>query len=121
MKKTFALVACFAWAAVALSTVSPANAVAITTQTGSYATCSASYTTQASTGTCLEAGEYMGFPMDYMQTMKFVSTACSGGACSSDSATAATDTVYPTGRKQTYLAASCMGGKRMYDITTCAC
>jgi hypothetical protein len=118
-KKTLALVACFAWAAAALSTAAPANAEAVTTQTGNYATCSASYTTASSRAAC--GAETVAYEMSYQQTMKFVSTTCGTGGCSSDTVTVATDTIYPVGRKHTYFELSCIGGKRLYSITTCSC
>jgi hypothetical protein len=118
-KKTLALVACFAWAAAALSTAAPANAEAVTTQSGSYATCSGTYTTASSNAAC--GAETVQYHMSYQQNMKFISTTCGTGGCSSDSLTVATDTVYGTGRKHTYFELSCIGGKRLYSITTCAC
>jgi hypothetical protein len=118
-KNIIKLIACLAWAGVAISSATPADALLVTTSTGPYATCSAEwqYRNNAScTG--------MTFLTSYQQQIKFVTTACSGGACSMAFAPSIyTENVYGTGRKTTTSYGLCDPSflQYIYGLGTCAC
>jgi hypothetical protein len=116
-------VACLAWAGAAVSSTTSANALAITTQSGSYASCSANYTTSAQFHECSVNNntDTVGIDTYYMQTIKFVYTTCNSGGCSSDTGTVYTDIIYASGRKTTSLVTSCFTSGRRYGLGTCSC
>jgi hypothetical protein len=108
------LVACVAWACVAISSATPANARIVTSQTGQYAACSANYGSQ-SNAYCFE------FP--YYQQIKLTSRfgmCASGGTCTPDNSVVQSEWVYPTGRKTATIAFPC-GGGNTYELDTCSC
>jgi hypothetical protein len=118
-QKTLVLVACCAWIAVALSTATPANADAITTQSGLYATCSGTYTAAYADFAC--GSEALFVQTNYNQIMRFVNTNCNTGTCSADTLQVAVQSVYPTGRKTAHQDSTCFNSKRKYSLGTCAC
>jgi hypothetical protein len=109
--KLLKLIACIAWTGAAIASASPAAAIAITNQTGPYATCSNDSEPYPE--------YYCDYTTSYIQTMRVVSTTCSSGSCGG-SATSFTDTLYSPGRKITSLWQTC-GTKTVYGLTTCAC
>ena len=119
-KTLITLGAAAAWAALAVSTASPAHAVVIfVNQGGPYATCSNSSNTTAG-GAC-------GYTTSYMQNIKVVAAGCNSGGCSSDSWAFVT-ALYSTGRKVTSPVTTCSitipGGYinyRVYNLGSCAC
>jgi hypothetical protein len=113
MKKILTMVGCAAWAAVAVSSASPADALAITYQTGLYATCASGW--QVEPGFLCET-DYAG-----SQIIKFVTTACSGGTCSAQYQGVYVTFQYPFGRTQTTQYSSCTSGHAIYGLTTCSC
>jgi hypothetical protein len=110
------LAACFAWAGVAVSSAAPASARCATYQSGTYANCSPTYFTGS--GVYCWNGE----PWIYRQIIKFSSTACSTGGCSSESGDVHTDVRYSTGRKPASVYGGC-GNNTMtvYNLGSCAC
>ena len=105
-------VAAVAWVVTAAASAVPAQANAITTQSGTYAACG-SYNEPDHLTVC-------SWSPNYMQVIKFSGIPCSSGGCSS-SALAWVDFVYSTGsRKPAYIQGSC-GGYRNYSLGTCAC
>jgi hypothetical protein len=129
--KIFAAVACAFWSAAYLSSSTPAAAYAITSQAGGYATCTASYTPASNSFQyCQESGvedPYMGtavytYNTNYIQQIKFISTACNGGPCNSGSDIVYTESVYGVGRKVVYgQAVLCGGSNAAYTLGTCDC
>jgi hypothetical protein len=127
----FKLVACLTWAGVAVSSATPASAIAVTTQTGSYASCSTASTASTNTfcGTPpnpMDYGDivYAGDPTvytSYVQQIKFVSVACSGGGCQGDNAQVHVEGLYGAGRKVVSGLDSCDGYYYKYGLDTCAC
>jgi hypothetical protein len=114
-----------AWAGAAISSAAPVDAKVITSQTGSYAACSATYQSNSTLYPCdLMAGEPQPFFASYEQSIRFVATACSAGGCTPDSASLNTDMVYPVGRKAVSLDRRCANsamGMRLYNLGSCAC
>jgi hypothetical protein len=125
------LVACLTWAGVAVSSATPASAIAVTNQTGSYASCSNA--SQAATNTFCGTPHnpmddydniYAGDPTvytSYMQQIKFVSVACSGGGCQGDNGQVYVEGLYGVGRKVVTGLDSCDGYWYKYGLDTCAC
>jgi hypothetical protein len=118
--------ACLAWLGLGVASSASANAFAITTQIGDYATCSASYAGY-SKAWCYDM-EFHTYELytSYTQQIKLVSTACSSGPCSSDNATVYTDAVYPVGRKTaSSQGPACVSGggatNYYYNLGSCAC
>jgi hypothetical protein len=111
------LVACLAWAGFAVSSATPASAIAVTSQSGAYASCSNAYEYNTN-GQKLCPAAFTA----YSQTIKLLSTACNSGACSG-LGTVYTDQVYPTGRKTAALTGDLcdMGTYRMFEFGSCAC
>jgi hypothetical protein len=100
------------WAGVAVSSATPAHATAATSQQGTYASCSASYTATG-TSTCYGI-------MNYTQQLRFNTTACaSGSLCSAGTGTTYVTSVYPIGRKAASQTGSC--GLIFYELGTCSC
>jgi hypothetical protein len=112
------LVAALAWGGVAVSSATPASAIAVTNQSGAYASCSASYST-SSIGWKFCESEYT----CYTQQIKFINTACNQGGCTGDTGTVWTDMIYPVGRKVTYGPTQCglTENYNVYEIGSCAC
>jgi hypothetical protein len=106
------LVAGLAWVGAAISSATTATAFAVTSQTGDYAACSASYSNYVSESSC-------GYATSYYQNIRFIDTACNTGECAS-SGLVYTDQVYPTGRKTTYHVDTCEIGN-VYGLGSCAC
>jgi hypothetical protein len=115
MNKAFTFLAAAAWAGVAISSATPAEAIALTSMTGSYATCTMSYSAVSM--------ESCGYHLNYNMIMRFLSTACgtSGGTCAADYGGAYTEWLYPTGRKMTTYVQTCPSGQTAYGIDSCAC
>jgi hypothetical protein len=113
------LAACVAWAGAAVSSASPANAYAVTSQVGDYASCSASYTT-ISKNWCYDGeSRTWAFATYYAQNIKFVSTPCSSGGCS-DTGNVYTEFLYGPGRKIVTPATPC-DASNIYGLDTCGC
>jgi len=106
------------WMGVALASAAPANALAKTSQVGNYATCSSSY--QAASSSCSEFETGVVFYFNYTQNIKFVTSPCNSGGCSSEPGTVYVQSVYDTGRKTATMDFLC-SGQRIYDIGICAC
>jgi hypothetical protein len=106
------LVACLAWGGAAVSSATPATAMVATTQSGSYAACTAMFYGTTST-ICYNV-------MNYQQLIKFNAIACGTGGCSADSFMVYTDTVYGSGRKTTTSVGFCSPNS-FYWIGTCSC
>jgi hypothetical protein len=113
MNKTFATLATIAWASVALSSATPANASAYTMQSGNYAACSANYS--AASFTACDSSY-----TTYIQTIKFIGTPCDSGDCSNEMDNVYTDQIYDTGRKTAYLSDFCHS-LYVYGLGSCSC
>jgi hypothetical protein len=111
----FKWMGCIAWAAVAVSSATPASAKARTPVGGGYASCSASYN-PTSEDSC-------GLHFSYGQIIKFINQGCSSGGCSPVSDVTLVESVYPLGRKVSYGGGGCSGNNNYYlfDLYTCAC
>jgi hypothetical protein len=113
------LVACLAWAGVAIASAAPADAIAVTFQTGDYAACTTSY--EAGGETLFDCNNLVYIDTYYTQRIKFVTPGCNTGGCQSDDQTVYTDFVYSTGRKPAgYLSMTCIGSY-IYDLGSCTC
>jgi hypothetical protein len=112
------LVACLAWAGVAVSSATPANAKALTQQmVGQFGTCSSSYS-----AAYYDGGYNCNFiRFNYSQNIKFVVVSCSSGACTTEMATTYVESLYATGRKVAVNAMSCGGQGTLVDMGSCAC
>jgi hypothetical protein len=110
--KIVSLIACMAWAGVAVSTASPASANAETFQSGSYALCSIRFTT-ANRVNC--NGTF-----NYNMEMKLVNESCSKGSCTPWDSTVYTENRYTSGRKVTTLLSSCTLWN-LYGLGSCGC
>jgi hypothetical protein len=119
----FRTLAGMAWAAALMAGAAPASAVAITSQTGLYASCSGSFQNYGGhfCGTSQMLMPDDGWYTEYKQQIKMITTACSSGACQADASTVYTDMVYPTGRKVVTGTQSCAGGGWVHYLGTCAC
>ena len=116
-QKLFVSSTIVAWALAALSAAQPAGAVAMTTQGQySYASCSANNNAGGVENDCTD------YTWNFDQNIKFISTACSSGACSG-TGLVFTDIVYGTGRKVTTLLIGDCGGSGydVYGLGSCAC
>jgi hypothetical protein len=112
-KSTFTkLLGCLAWAGVAVSSAAPADAWAVTMQSGPYASCSGNYST-TSYALCVE--------LPYIQTIKFVSTECSAGACSDITGSTRTEWLYSSGRKPASRYDWCAGSFWLWELDSCSC
>jgi hypothetical protein len=123
--RLFNVGACIAWAAVAMSSAAPASALAVTTQVGSFASCSAN-SSSLSRGFCFDTDQKMNqVYTSYTQTIKLVSQGCSAGGCQADASTVYTDFIYPVGRKTatdaTVNYCGFGGSNRYYELSSCAC
>jgi hypothetical protein len=117
--------ACILWAGVALSSAASANALAVTTQVGSYAACSATSTASARQW-CFDSSQKINLVhTSYTQNIKLVSQACNAGNCQPDASTVYTTQVYPTGRKTatdvTFDTCEFGGSNHYYQLGSCAC
>jgi hypothetical protein len=107
------LVAALAWAGVAVSSATPANALAMTTQSGDFANCpDGSYDPWS--------GTLCGYSKNYLQAVKFISTACGSSSCSQGGAATYTDFIYVVGRKVTTRIDSC-NTYNVYGLGPCQC
>ena len=110
------------WLGAALSYAAPVDAYIITQQSGSYAACSASFTTLDQTYYgCQNPDNPQGSPYNYHQNIKLVSIACNAGGCSPDTSVVYTSTVLSAGRKDVTSTYCGKVGWRMYVQTSCAC
>jgi hypothetical protein len=118
------LVACMAWAGVAISSATPASAIAASGGTGNYAACSADSTP--------EVHEFCGTFFNYNQTIRFLSVSCNSGGCAQEMGATYTESAYGPGRKVAELLRICEGefggsvfssptGLNMYGLDTCGC
>jgi hypothetical protein len=110
--KSVQLMACIAWAALAVSSASPASANAETFQTGSYALCSMRYTT-ANRVNC--NGTF-----NYNMEIKLVNESCNKGSCTPVDNTVYTEFRYKSGRNITTLLSSCTTWN-LYGFGSCGC
>jgi hypothetical protein len=129
--KLFAASACLAWGAALFGSTAPADAYAITSQSGSYATCSANYSPASHVASWC-SDEYGSTDpygtqstilyTNYEQQIKLVATSCNSGPCSSGNDLVYTDFIYNTGRKVVSSSTVLCGGNTWrYEIGTCAC
>jgi hypothetical protein len=127
--KVIKLAAALAWAGAAVASAAPADAYALTTQVGGFATCSATYTGAyiEACWSCQSNGDDYdysncapNFIAYYQQAIKMVSTACAQGACSSNTGVVYTTFLYGIGRKQ---ASPAFYGceYNVYGLDTCVC
>jgi hypothetical protein len=109
------LVACIAWAGMAISSAAPASALVQTSQTGAYATCSDNVTTIATIENCNGI-------FTKKQTIRFVNTACSsGGSCNPGDYNPLVEWNYTlAGRKEAPQYPSCRPDN-LFGLFTCAC
>jgi hypothetical protein len=117
------LIACLAWASVAVSSASPADASAITTQVGTFAACASQYTSTIQNH-CpyVDAQEvFYGYQTAYKQQIKFVNTSCNTGGCTQDATDVYVDARYPVGRKVVTGSGPLCGAKYIYDLGSCEC
>jgi hypothetical protein len=117
------LTICLAWAACAIAYATPADARAVTAQTGAYATCSSASITEPRGWCPMTETEAPSIDTYYLQQIRFVSTGCnSGGACA-QGGDVWTDMLYSTGRKPTTPQGSCFGASLyyVYGLGSCAC
>jgi hypothetical protein len=113
VKKLVTILACAAWAGAAISFATPASAVAITSQYGQFATCS-NYWTYSPQVQC-------NYYLNYQQTMRFQTSACSGGTCTAQYGGTYVENVYVVGRKTaTVIFTGCSFGT-VYGIDDCGC
>jgi len=111
--KTFAVLA---WAAVAVSSPTAAHATMLTGQApGTYVTCGNTNGVNVYTG--------CGATWYYWQSIRFISSTCSSGSCSSDGSQTIVDSVYPIGRKSVTGSNSCPSPdpRHTYTLGSCAC
>jgi hypothetical protein len=113
-KKHLILAACIAWAAVAVSSASPANAMMLTNQVGNYATCATPYVT----GAPPNCGD--GRAWNYAQTIRLVSTTCSSSSCSA-TGSVWVESLYSVGRKVVSLEGECGYKYHVYAAGSCLC
>jgi hypothetical protein len=106
-------IACAAWAALAIASATPADALAQTVQTGTYATCRTEYSNEV-LDNCNGS-----FP--YCTAIKFINLGCASGACD---AIAFEDTfvesLYGPGRKIATAYSSC-NSLHLYGLGSCSC
>jgi hypothetical protein len=115
------LVTCLAWAGVAVASAAPADALAVTTQTGEYASCSNDYSVQLRTWCRDVETQNPGWQTTHIQTIKLVSTPCGAGGCAGQDAVY-TDTVYGTGRKTVTWYSFCDADPYyIYGFGSCGC
>jgi hypothetical protein len=117
------LVACFAWAGLAMASATPADAIAVTAQTGAYAAC-ANQNTIDPQYHCpyFDGGEiFYNEWTNYKQQIKFANAVCNSGNCATDTSLVFTDMVYPTGRKVVTSTGIFCGQKYVYELGSCAC
>jgi hypothetical protein len=115
------LVACLAWAGVAVSSAAPADALAFAYANGNYASCASASETIYPMPICATPYGYT-YVVYYSQQIKIVQTGCStGGGCNSDAGGVYVDFLYPTGRKVVQYTDTCMDGWTMFELGTCAC
>jgi hypothetical protein len=112
----FKLVACVVWAAVAVSSATPASAVAAG-QVSPYewVSCSPIYGSNSEPVT-----DHCGWQFPYYQNLRFVARACSGGSCSNDASTLLTEFPYTNGRKFVAWDQQC-GTLWIFGLDSCAC
>jgi hypothetical protein len=111
INKKIVLLACIAWAGAAISSATPANAYAATTQSGTFAACSAANSSYV----------FMGcWDMSYKQIIKFGTTGCNSGACNSDQGDVYVQFLYQTGRHDTTWLEGC-DGVNLYMMDSCSC
>jgi hypothetical protein len=123
MKTTlFKIGAAIAWAGAAIVSASPANAMALTWQSGDYAACSSNYYYGQYTATCDDGAsgtQYIDF--NAVQHIRFIQAACNSGNCAADSFDVQVEFLYGTGRKRVSGTGMSCGGMNLYGIDTCAC
>jgi hypothetical protein len=115
MNSTLArLVPCIAWAALAISSATPADALALSKVGGaSYANCSA-------------ASEYFSFTncsIDFQisQRIKMVGDPCNGGNCDNDEGGILVEFVYEPSRKVAQELEECSLYGHLYALDSCSC
>jgi hypothetical protein len=117
------LIACLAWASVAVSSANPANASAITTQVGTFAACASQYSSTIQYHCPYsDASEiFYEYQTAYKQKIKFVSSTCNTGGCVQDANDVSVDARYPVGRKVVTGSSPLCGLKYLYELGDCAC
>jgi hypothetical protein len=108
------LVACVAWAGVAISSATPADALIVSKVGGApYANCSAdwNYYYHASCG----------MEFHVVQRIRMVSQACNGGTCDNESGGIMVEFVYASSRKIAEQVADCGPYSYLYGLDTCSC
>ena len=127
MSKTLlALVGAIAWGGAAISSAAPAHAIAVTYQSGDYASCSNNADADFANQDCYYyvEGSSVHYYLEthYIQQIKFVETGCNAGGCNNDNDVVRTDFVYSAGRKTATSRGldTCSYGS-LLELGTCAC
>jgi hypothetical protein len=123
--KIIKLAACLAWAGVAASSATAADAIAITAQFGPYASCSAASQPYSTSFNTCGYGMHQWFDVNYIQQIRFVTPGCSSGNCQSEPATVHVDAVYTPSRKVVsgpFIEEMCDNpGFNLFFLDPCAC
>jgi hypothetical protein len=119
--KLHPLFACLAWAGVLVSSATPAQAIAITTQSGEFVNCQVQNTFNYVDHCLFRDPNVPYWTTAYVQNMKFVTLGCSVGGCNNDTGTAHTDVIYAVGRKTAALQEVLCLQKKLYALGSCAC
>jgi hypothetical protein len=109
----FKMGVCIAWAALAISSATPATATVLTNQNGDYAACSADTSTQYQLWTACQ------METSYIQTIRFISTSCGAGGCNDGNGMTYSEFEYDPGRKTTNYLGACT--LNIYGLGSCAC
>jgi hypothetical protein len=106
------VIASIAWAAAAISTATPASAIAQTPQTGAYATCTSSWEPHVF-GNC--NGQF-----NYTQHMKLNTVSCNSSTCQPYDWNVFVEFLYSMGRNKATLQTSCTTAN-IYVLSPCEC
>jgi hypothetical protein len=116
------LTICLAWTACAIAYATPADALAVTAQTGAYATCSSASVTEPRGWCPMTETETPTLDTYYIQQIRFVATGCNAGGACAQGGDVWTDMLYATGRKPATLQQNCfIATYHLYGLGSCAC
>jgi hypothetical protein len=108
------LAAAFAWAGVAISSATPADAYVRTSSIGTVATCGGTWSYSSYFDTCT------GIEYSYNQKIKVSTVACNSGGCTSEF-TNRVESLYSEGRKPVSSDLGYCMGAYTYGLGSCAC